>query len=220
MDGREMLRRMRAALREGGKTAIAEVGERRRDPFAVLVSTVLSHRTRDETTEETAMRLFSRFAGPDELASADEEEVAELIRGVGFYRNKARAIIGIAKEIQRRGEVPSSIDELMELPSVGRKTANCVLVYGFGIGAIPVDTHVHRISNRLGIVRTRTPEETEAELERFFSREDWIEVNDTFVLFGKRICRPVSPRCHFCPLTGDCRHYQERNGSRALPEGH
>ncbi|MDI9644893.1 MAG: endonuclease III [Candidatus Verstraetearchaeota archaeon] len=214
MDGREMLRMMKNALAEGEKTALAEVGEKERSPFAVLISTVLSHRTRDEKTSEAAKRLFSRFREPKDLAAAEEGEVAELIRGVGFYRNKAKAIIAIAKEIVRRGGVvPNTISELMELPSVGRKTANCVLAYGFGIEAIPVDTHVHRIANRLGIAKTKTPEETEAELEKFFEKEDWGEVNNIFVLFGKRICRPISPKCKICPMTDECRYFQEKRRS-------
>lgn len=207
-----ILQLMKGALGGAAETALAEVGERHRDPFSVLIATVLSHRTRDEKTAEAASRLLSRFTTPEELSRADEGEVAELIRGVGFYRNKARAVIEIAKQIRSRfgGKVPSNFEELISLPSVGRKTANCVLVYGFGIDAIPVDTHVHRIANRLGIVKTRTPEETEAALKGFFLKDEWKDVNDTFVIFGKRICRPIGPKCEICPLRGMCAYYRSQ----------
>jgi len=217
----EILRAMKAALAGGGETALAAVEERLRDPFAVLIATVLSHRTRDEKTSEAAARLFEKFRTPQELADADEAEVAGLIRGVGFYRNKARAVIRIAKEINEKhgGKVPNSLEELMELPSVGRKTANCTLVYGFGLEAIPVDTHVHRIANRLGLVETESPEETERRLMEIFPRSAWKEVNDTFVMFGKRTCRPVGPRCPSCPLKGFCKYYRIGRGQSPKPKG-
>jgi len=213
-----ILRAMKAALGGNGETTLAAVEERLRDPFAVLIATVLSHRTRDERTSEAAMRLFERFRTPQELAAADESEVAGLIRGVGFYRTKARAIIRIAREITEKhgGQVPRDLEGLLELPSVGRKTANCVLVYGFGLEAIPVDTHVHRIANRLGLVATRTPEETEVKLMETFPKGTWTEVNDTFVMFGKRICKPIGPRCWSCPLTGLCKYYKAGLGRRSV----
>lgn len=211
MEPVEILRAMKSALADGEETALAAVEERLRDPFAVLIATVLSHRTRDERTSEAAMRLFERFRTAQELASADETEVEGLIRGVGFYRNKARAVIKIAKKITNKyeGKVPRDLEGLLELPSVGRKTANCVLVYGFGLEAIPVDTHVHRIANRLGLAKTRTPEETERKLMEVFPRDKWTEVNDTFVMFGKKICRPIGPRCLVCPLRGTCKYYEQ-----------
>lgn len=211
MEPVEILCAMKSALGDKNETALAAVEERLRDPFAVLIATVLSHRTRDEKTSEAAMRLFDRFRTPQELAEADEIEVAGLIRGVGFYRNKARAVIKIAKELtsKHEGKVPRDLEGLLELPSVGRKTANCVLVYGFGLEAIPVDTHVHRIANRLGLVETRTPEETERKLMEAFPRDKWTEVNDTFVMFGKKICRPIGPRCGVCPLRGACKYYED-----------
>ncbi|MGF3498258.1 MAG: endonuclease III domain-containing protein [Candidatus Methanosuratincola sp.] len=220
MDPVEILRAMKASLGGGGETALSAVEGKLKDPFAVLVATVLSHRTRDERTSEAAMRLFGRFRTPQELAAADESEVAGLIRGVGFYRNKARAIINIAKEITTKhgGEVPRDLEGLLELPSVGRKTANCVLVYGFGLEAIPVDTHVHRIANRLGLVATRTPGETESRLMEIFPRNAWTEANDTFVMFGKKICKPIGPRCWSCPLTGFCMYYKTGSGRRTQGE--
>jgi len=137
--------------------------------------------------------------------------VAERIRGVGFYNVKSGRLLEVARIIrdQYGGRVPDSMEELMKLPGVGRKTANCVLVYGFGKRAIPVDTHVHRISNRLGIAHTRSPDETEAVLRDFFPEERWLEVNDLFVRFGKAVCRPVGPRCNVCPLSEECEYFRK-----------
>ncbi len=227
MDGKSILAGMRAALGDGERTALEKIskdgggsgsgsgnsngrGRGSSDPFRVLIGTILSHRTRDERTEEATERLFRAYQTPAALASADRQEVARLIRGVGFYNVKSGRIIEVAKIIDRdlHGMVPETIKGLMELPAVGRKTANCVLVYGFGREAIPVDTHVHRISNRLGIARTGTPDETEAALTRFFAREDWIDVNDLFVSFGKRVCRPIGPRCGECPLAAGCKYFK------------
>jgi len=234
VDGKSILAGMRAALGDGERTALEKIskdgggsgsgignssgsgngsGSSRgsSDPFRVLIGTILSHRTRDERTEEATGRLFRAYPTPAALASADRQEVARLIRGVGFYNVKSGRIIEVARIIDRdlHGRVPETIEGLMELPAVGRKTANCVLVYGFGREAIPVDTHVHRISNRLGIARTATPDETEAALTRFFAREDWIDVNDLFVSFGKRVCRPIGPRCGGCPLAAGCEYFKD-----------
>jgi endonuclease-3 len=211
MDPKILLQKMRASLGAGSWTALGELGSGEGgDPFKVLIGTILSHRTRDERTAEATRRLFGRFNGPEDLARANPEEVLELIRGVGFYNVKSKRIIEVAKIIrdQYGGKVPDTIEELLKIPSVGRKTANCVLVYGYGIGAIPVDTHVHRVSNRIGIVHTKKPDETEERLEEFFPREDWIEVNDLFVRFGKAICRPIGPRHDMCLLTGECEYYR------------
>jgi endonuclease III len=193
-------------------TALAELKEAEDgDPFRILIGTILSQRTRDERTTLATERLFRRFKGPDDLARADEAEVRELIKPAGFYNMKARSIIRVAKMLVEEfgGVVPSEMDALMSLPSVGRKTANCVLVYGFDKPAIPVDTHVHRISNRLGLVETKTPEETEAELVRTVPRRYWLRLNDLFVRFGQTTCKPVGPRCGDCTLRARCRYYQE-----------
>lgn len=213
MEPEKVLEGIRGALGDGAGTALSEIGHDQggADPFKVLIGTILSHRTRDERTAEATVRLFGRFREPAELAAASREEVVEAIRGVGFYNTKSLRVIEVARIIRDRygGVVPDSMDELLELPSVGRKTANCVLVYGFGKSAIPVDTHVHRISNRLGIANTRDPDRTEAALRKFFPKERWLEVNDLFVRFGKSICKPVGPRCGVCPLAVGCRHYNE-----------
>jgi endonuclease III len=211
----EILRRIRKMVSETDDpraTALAELKDvERGDPFKILIGTILSQRTRDESTTLASERLFEKIGGPLALAQADEAEVKRLIRPVGFYNMKARTIIKTARKLvdDFGGKVPSDMDELMSLPGVGRKTANCVLVYGFEKPAIPVDTHVHRISNRLGLVDTKTPEQTEAELVRTVPKRYWLELNDSFVRFGQTVCKPIGPRCGSCTLRGMCRYYNE-----------
>lgn len=178
------------------------------DPFQVLISTVLSQRTRDENTRTASERLFLRFTTPKQLAGANLGEIEKLIKPSGFYRVKARYIRQIAKEIIERfgGKVPDNINDLLSLTGVGRKTANCVLVYAFRKPAIPVDTHVHRISNRLGLVRTKTPKETEIELVLVVPKRYWIVLNELMVRHGQQTCRPLRPLCHTCPITKYCKH--------------
>jgi endonuclease-3 len=177
-----------------------------KDPFHVLIGTIISQRTRDEQTAEATRALFSRFDTPEALAGARVSEISKLIRPAGFYNVKARMVKEVARIIHRQfnNRVPEDLDTLLGLPSVGRKTANCVLVYGFNKEAIPVDTHVHRISNRLGWVRTRTPDETEMELVKILPRKHWIEINDLFVTHGRDLCRPAAPRCSECPVRMRC----------------
>jgi len=181
------------------------------DPYRVLIRTILSQRTRDENTDRAAAQLFAEYPTLDDVASASPEELEPLIRPAGFYHVKSRRIIAVSQMLQEEfgGVVPDKMKELLLLPGVGRKTANCVLVYAFHKPAIPVDVHVHRISNRLGLVETRTPEETELELERLVPREYWIELNDLLVQFGQTICRPVNPRHEICPLADICACYQD-----------
>jgi len=196
-----------------GKTTLRQVASaRRRDPFKVLIATVLSQRTRDENTSRATKQLFARFPSANALAQAPLRSVERLIRPTGFYHVKARKIKEVAKAIeeQHKGNVPRDLESLLELPLVGRKTANCVLVYGFGEPAIPVDTHVHRISNRLGIVETKMPAQTEDQLMQYFDRKHWIEVNELMVRFGKTICRPIWPNCHICRLSKNCKHHSAR----------
>ncbi len=177
-----------------------------RDPFRALITTVLSQRTRDEVTERASEKLFSKYGRASALAHADVEDIEELIREVGFYRIKASRVKEIARIISNdyRGRVPDSMEALLSLPGVGRKTANCVLVYGFGRDAIAVDTHVHRISNRLGIVSTKTPDETEIALRQTLPKKHWRRINELFVRFGQDICRPISPKCGACMLAELC----------------
>ncbi len=178
-----------------------------RDPFRVLIATVLSQRTRDEVTDRAAERLFKKYGTSGELARANIVDIEELIRDVGFYHIKAPRVKEIARIIDNdlKGKVPSDLESLLLLPGVGRKTANCVLVYGFGKEAVAVDTHVHRISNRLGLVNTGTPEETETELRRILPKRHWKHINELLVRFGQDICRPIGPKCSLCPVFDFCR---------------
>ena len=180
------------------------------DPYRVLIRTILSQRTRDENTDRAAAQLFAEYPTLDDVASASPEELEPLIRPAGFYHVKSRRIIAVSQMLQEEfgGVVPDKMKELLLLPGVGRKTANCVLVYAFQKPAIPVDVHVHRISNRLGLVFTKNPEQTEVELEKVVPRKYWIELNDLMVQFGQTICRPVNPLHEICPLADICACYQ------------
>jgi endonuclease-3 len=204
--------KMVAASTDKRATALAELKEvEAGDPFKILIGTVLSHRTRDESTSKATDRLFRVYDTPEKLANADESLVKELIRSVGFYNVKSRNVIRVAKQIVEEfgGTVPDDMESLLTLHAVGRKTANCVLVYGFNKPAIPVDTHVHRIANRLGLVETKTPEETEKELTKTVPKRYWLELNDLFVRFGQTTCKPIGPRCDICSLTASCKYYKE-----------
>ena len=202
------MRRTMEEVRPPRMTALRELHEAECGPFQILVGTILSARTRDENTAEVSKRLFAKYPDPAKLARAKKKDVERVIKSIGFYRVKAGRIIEVAKIIDGRygGRVPKDLEKLVELPGVGRKTANCVLVYAFGEPAIPVDTHVHRISNRLGLVETRTPEETEAALAKKIPKKFWLEINDTFVMYGQNICRPVSPMCGRCRIRRSCRY--------------
>lgn len=198
------------------ETALGKISSKTEDPFKVLVSTILSQRTRDEMTEIASEDLFAEYPDAEALARAPIARVRRLIKPVGFYNQKAAKIKEVSRIIARQygGKVPSDFDELMKLPQVGPKTANCVLVYGFGIPRIPVDTHVHRISNRLGLVRTESPEETETALVRIVPREYWIDINGFLVSFGKEVCRPIGPRCSECRFTQFCDYFQKSRKRR------
>lgn len=177
-----------------------------KSPFKVLVSTVLSLRTKDETTAEASARLFREASTPQTVLELGEKKVRDLIYPVGFYRVKAQNIIGICEKLidEYDGRVPDSIDELLEFRGVGRKTANLVLSLGYGKPAICVDIHVHRISNRWGYVDTKNPYETEMALREKLPRKYWIEYNSLLVALGQQICRPLSPLCSRCPVSGYC----------------
>jgi endonuclease-3 len=197
--------------RKDDPTALQEISDSTDgDPFRVLIATVLSHRTKDPVTALASSRLFARFPNVKSLAAANIRTVAKLIKPVGFYNTKARAVKKISRILLDKygGKVPESMDRLLELPSVGRKTANCVFVYGFKTPAIPVDTHVHRIFNRIGVVKTKTPEETEKDLTRIADRKDWLPLNEVFVKFGQLVCRPIGPHCANCPLNDRCKYYR------------
>lgn len=175
-------------------------------PFRVLVSCILSLRTKDETTYPATERLFARAKDPAGMLKLREATIAKLIYPVGFYRRKAAQIRAISTLLLERhaGLVPRSIDELLELPGVGRKTANLTVTLGYGLPGICVDVHVHRIANRLGWVRTKHPDETEARLREILPKRWWIPINETLVRHGQQVCAPVSPRCSICPVNGAC----------------
>jgi endonuclease-3 len=179
------------------------------DPFKILIGTILSSRTRDETTTKVVKTLFKRFKNAKELAEGNLEEIKQIIHSIGFYNVKAKRIIEVSQLIVKRfdGKVPNSIEKLLELPGVGRKTANCVLVYGFNKPTIPVDTHVHRISNRIGLVNTKTPEKTEIELNNIINKKYWLRLNNIFVMYGQNICLPMAPKCELCELKKMCKFY-------------
>lgn len=183
------------------------------DPYKILIGTILSARTRDETTAQVIKTLFSQFKNPDEISRADLNLIKKLIQKIGFYNVKATRIKEVSKILVEKynSTVPSNLEDLLTFPGVGRKTANCVLVYGFRKPAIPVDIHVHRISNRLGIVNTKKPEETEIDLQRSIDRKYWTGVNETFVTFGQNICLPIKPKCNLCHLTKICKYYGKNN---------
>jgi endonuclease-3 len=183
------------------------------DPYKILIGTILSARTRDETTTNVIKMLFSKFKNPEELSRANLKEIKELIQKIGFYNVKAARIKEVSKILVEKynSKVPPNLEDLLSFPGVGRKTANCVLVYGFRKPAIPVDVHVHRISNRIGIVNTKKPEQTEIVLQKSIDRKHWIEVNETFVVFGQNICLPIKPKCNVCHLTKLCKYYENNN---------
>ncbi|MGH9991554.1 MAG: endonuclease III domain-containing protein [Nitrososphaera sp.] len=211
---REILNTMQRALKNEKPPRLTALRglqmEEKGDPFKILIGTILSARTRDENTTRIVNRLFARFRTPKDLAFADIEEIKAIIHSIGFYNVKARRLVQVSQMLVNKygGKVPSDIESLLELPGVGRKTANCVLVYAFNKPAIPVDVHVHRISNRLGLVRTKSPEETESELTQIVDRRLWTKVNDTFVMYGQNICLPRRPNCKVCGLKRTCRYYR------------
>ena len=197
---------VKALAKDAGITAVGSVS--RGSPFRALVSTILSHRTRDEKTGIASKALLSRYPNPQSLAKAQVSEIARLIRGVGFYRVKAVWLKNIAGILLRDfgSKVPDSYEKLMALPGVGRKTAGCVLVYGFGKPAIPVDTHVHRIANRLGLVSTKSPQQTEEALMKLLPKRYWLVLNQSFVEYGKRVCKPIRPLCPRCRIAPLCNY--------------
>ncbi len=193
------------------KKEVPEHPYKSKNPFHILIATIISQRTKDEVTYTVANRLFAKYPRPKDLKNADEEEIASLIYPAGFYRQKAKKIKEVARIIDEEygGKVPDSIELLLKLPGVGRKTANIVLSRGYDKKVIAVDTHVHRIANRLGWVQTKTPEETEKALMKILPEKYWIEINTLLVMFGRTICRPVAPKCNICPIKEYCEFYKK-----------
>ena len=198
-------------------TALGEISSKNdSDPFKILISTILSHRTRDINTSKASKNLFLVINSPKDLSKIDLDLLIDLIKPVAFYNVKAKRLKQVSFELLARfdGIVPNNLVDLLSLPSVGRKTANCVLVYGFGLPAIPVDTHVHRISNRLNLVSTTDPDDTELELNNFIPKKYWLNINELFVRFGQTICAPIKPKCDICSLKNNCSFYQKINKSK------
>jgi len=182
------------------------VAESTNDPFRVLISTVLSLRTKDETTTAASRKLFKLADNPSDMLKLSEKEIIKAIYPVGFYKTKAKNIKSICRDLISKydSKVPDDIDELLKLKGVGRKTANLVVTLGYSKPGICVDTHVHRISNRLGYIKTKTPDKTETALRKKLPEKYWIDYNSLLVSFGQHLCRPISPFCSRCPVIKFC----------------
>jgi endonuclease III len=202
----QVIKLLKVAMRDLPDPSVTLVGKKFKSPFLVLISCLLSLRTRDETTLPACERLFARADTMQGMLKITVAEIQQLIYPVGFYKTKARGIHLICDDLIHRfgAQVPDDLESLLTLKGVGRKTANLVLTEGFGKPGICVDTHVHRISNRLGYVKTRTPEETEFALREKLPRRYWIEYNAILVTWGQNVCKPVSPVCSSCPVRNIC----------------
>lgn len=202
----KVIRTLKKESRQWDVPVVSFTANATRDPFKVLISTILSLRTKDETTAAASKRLFELAETPEEIVSLGVEKIRELIYPVGFYRRKAGNIVDISRKLVKEynSRVPDEIDELLDFKGVGRKTANLVITLGYGKPGICVDTHVHRICNRLGYIRTKTPDQTEAELRKKLPKRYWIDLNYLLVAFGQYLCRPVSPFCSSCPVEKYC----------------
>jgi len=204
MNFTEIFNKIEGSLK--GNTHLEDLVKKKYDPFKILISTILSARTRDENTRKVTNRLFKKYNKPSQIANTTIEELEDLVYESGFYKIKAARIKEVSKIIQNKynGEIPADFNKLIELPGVGRKTANCVLVYAFRIPAICVDTHVHRISNRIGWVHTNNPKFTEISLKKLIPKDEWIRINRLFVMFGQQICLPINPKHNICPIENIC----------------
>ncbi|MFX1447580.1 MAG: endonuclease III domain-containing protein [Promethearchaeota archaeon] len=205
MNYKDILDKIEGAIE--GEAHLDQLIRKKYDPFKILISTILSARTRDANTGEATKALFTKYNTPELIANAEVEELEELIFKAGFYKVKAARIKEVSQIIKDKynSVVPDDFEDLITLPGVGAKTANCVLVYAFEIPAIPVDTHVHRIPNRLGWIKTKKPEETEKELKKIIPKDQWIRLNRLFVRFGQEICLPNRPKCDSCPINTICK---------------
>jgi len=206
MDYGEIVAHVKKSVEEHQIPSVSDIANLDRDPYQILISTIISLRTKDEVTAAAARRLFDQAPTPQAMEALTTEQIQKLIYPAGFYRNKADNIKKITHIILEKhaGTVPASQEELRALPGVGLKTANLTLSLAFALPYICVDIHVHRISNRLGWVKTDKPDETEGELSRVLPQEYWIEINELFVRFGQSVCTPVSPWCSKCPLEASC----------------
>lgn len=202
----QMLSVLRREVKQWKQPIVGTFAQGENALFKVLISTVLSLRTKDQTTQDASHRLFRQAQTPGALLKLDVKSIEKLIYPVGFYRTKAKSLRRISELLLERhqGKVPDTLEELLALPGVGRKTANLVVTVGHGKPGICVDTHVHRISNRWGLVKTLTPEETEMALRKILPKRYWIEFNDLLVCFGQNLCQPVSPHCSRCKIRKHC----------------
>lgn len=205
-DIHRIIRTMQRTSRAWNPTALSAVAQDSRDPFQVLISCLISLRTKDAVTAEASARLFRLARTPHAMHELPVARIARAIYPAGFYRTKAKTIKGLSRTLLEKhdGKVPDELETLLTLKGVGRKTANLVLTVGYGKPGICVDTHVHRISNRLGIVTTKTPEQTETALRQSLPRRYWILYNDLLVTFGQNVCKPISPLCSTCPVNTLC----------------
>lgn len=192
------------------QTEFVKLMEEFKDPFKVLICCILSLRTNDKTTYPCSLRMLELGQTPKDFLNINVEDLAKAIYPVGFYKNKAQQILDISKEIvdKHNNKVPNSIEELIKFKGVGRKTANLVMAKGFQEPAICVDVHVHRISNRIGWVKTKTPDETEIELRRLLPKKHWLDINTILVTFGQNLCKPQKPMCPNCPIKEFCQNYK------------
>ncbi len=206
VDFDRLVERFEAAYREFREPVVTAMTRLERNPFKVLIATLLSLRTRDEQTGPASERLFALADTPERMLLLRVEEIERAIFPVGFYRVKAQRVLEVCRLLldEHGGQVPADMEPLLALPGVGRKTANLVLTRGFGLPGICVDTHVHRISNRLGLLKTRVPDETERVLRELLPQRFWIAWNDLLVAFGQNVCKPLSPHCSRCPVDSMC----------------
>jgi endonuclease III len=209
MDSKTIVRVLKILKKESAGwnvPIVTLVAQRSADPYQVLISTLISLRTKDEVTTLASGRLFDRADAPEKMLRLSAAEIRRLIYPAGFYKRKAETILRVSRILleQYSGRVPDDLEELLKFPGVGRKTANLVLTLGFGKPGICVDTHVHRISNRFGYVKTRSPDETETVLRQTLPKAWWIPINDILVAFGQGVCKPVSPWCSRCPVSKWC----------------
>ncbi|MBZ0170311.1 MAG: endonuclease III [Kofleriaceae bacterium] len=200
------MQQVRNAISAWEPAVVGKIAEESRDPFRVLISCILSQQTKDHVTGEASERLYRLADRPDAILALSERQIAQAIYPVSFYKTKARTLRTVCHDLLTRfgGRAPDTIETLLTLPGVGRKTANLVVTVGYGKFGICVDTHVHRISNRWGYVDTKTPEQTEMALRLKLPRRHWIYYNDLLVPFGQHLCRPISPFCSRCPVERWC----------------